>query len=88
MSETTSSLFGEDLDTIAQTLYDQAGYGRGWVQQQIIDLLRAGQRRLSSERELCPSGDQRGHRWQALFTSNFDLVAEMSICRARIVSRI
>ena len=77
MSETTSSLFGEDLDTIAQTLYDQAGYGRGWVQQQIIDLLRAGQRRLSSEGSYAHQ-EIACHRWQALFTSNFDLVAEMT----------
>lgn len=65
------------LDLLADHLYTLAGYGRNWVRDRVIEIIREGQGKGIADR--CGS-----HRtlalleWQVAFTTNYDNVFEIA----------
>lgn len=70
-------LSGQRLDSVAQYLYHQEGYGKSWVRRQVIDLFEEKHSNLKDP----PS---QAHKfittvqWRTIFTTNYDRVVEYS----------
>jgi hypothetical protein len=73
----SNKLAGKDLSDIADYLYDEPGYGKGWMRDQIIDYFISIQENLLKS----PCNSQElitKIKWSTIFTTNFDRSIELA----------